>query len=80
MRRELLLLDAQGTGASSSSMLGVSDGGSGFLSQMRSTWVPSYSVTVNVLPAPRPHTSGKYICEAVGGRVRYAPGRLARIW
>ena len=36
-----------------------------------------HSVIVNVLPAPRPHTSGKYICVAVGGRVRYSPGRLA---
>ena len=40
---------------------------------------PIHSVTVNVLPASRPHTSGKYIYDAVGGRVRYSPGRLARI-
>ena len=26
---------------------------------------------------PPPHTSGNYICDAVGGRVRYSPGRLA---
>lgn len=46
----------------------------------QSTNPPSYSVTVNTLPAPRPHTSGKYIWYAVGGRVRNWPGRLARIW